>query len=87
MLKKAENKKCYKELKEIFLGDGKFPTELEGKFEVAVSSGLLACGHVKSEIFREKIKCLKSFTIPDEKVFWFLLLKKSTLKNLDTTKN
>ena len=65
MLKLAEGK-GYKELNKVFLCNGTFPEEYVGKFDVAVSAGLLV-HHLPSEILDEKISCLRPKESEDDK--------------------
>lgn len=81
MLQKAEGR-GYSELKEVFLGAGKFPSDLEGKFEVAVSSGVLAHGHVSAELFDEKIRCLKKIESEDDKRYIIFTTREEYLETL-----
>ena len=81
MLEKAKDR-GYSELKEVFLGANKFPSELEGKFEVAVSAGVLADGHVSPEIFDEKLKCLKPIENESDKRYIIFSTMEKYIKNL-----
>ena len=65
MLEKAEAK-GYKELKEVFLCSNSFPEEYTGKFDVAVSAGLLV-HHLPAEIIEEKMSCLRPKESEDDK--------------------
>ena len=81
MLEKAKDR-GYKELKEVFLGAGKFPDEYIGKFDVAVSSGVLAHGHVSSELFDEKISWLSQKASDDDKRYIIFTTREEYLESL-----
>ena len=67
MLEKAEAK-GYKELKEVFLCSNSFPEEYTGKFDLAVSVGLLG-HHLPTEVLDEKISCFRPKESEDDKRF------------------
>ena len=81
MLEKAKDR-GYKELREVFLGAGKFPQDLEGQFEVAVSAGVLAHGHVSAELFDEKIRCLKKIENETDKRYLIFTTREEYLETL-----
>ena len=60
MIDLAEQKNCYGTLKHMFLGQpSKFPEEFKGKFDVITGAGILAEGHLMSEVFDEMLLTLK----------------------------
>ena len=80
MLKIAKER-GYKELTEAFLGANKFPSELEGKFEVAASAGAICAGHVSPDIFEDKLKCLKKIENEDDKRYMMFVVLESYINS------
>ena len=57
---KAEEKRAYEELRELFLGKPEsFPGDLHGKFEAITAAGVLAEGHLTGAVFDEMLLALK----------------------------
>lgn len=81
MLEKAQSR-GYTKLSEVFLGAGQFPADLEGKFDVAVSSGVLAHGHVSAELFDEKLRCLRKSEADDDKRYIIFTTREEYLDTL-----
>jgi SAM-dependent methyltransferase len=60
MLDVAKAKGCYSQLKHMFLGKpNEFPAEMTGKFDAVTAAGILAEGHLMSEVFEEMNLALK----------------------------
>lgn len=60
MLDKAEEKKAYSELKELFLGKpDTFPKEYHNRFDAITAAGILAEGHLDNNVFDEMLIALK----------------------------
>jgi len=55
MLRVAEEKKSYIELKEVYLCRDEIPKEYHANFDIAVSAGLLAHDHVDGSVLDEKL--------------------------------
>ena len=61
MLDKAEEKKSYSELKELFLGlPDTFPREYHNRFDAITAAGILAEGHLDNKVFDEMLLALKT---------------------------
>ena len=66
MLKGAEKRGCYKELRKVFLCSNSFPQEYTKKFDVAVSSAVLT-HFLSPEVFEEKLESLRPKESEDDK--------------------
>ena len=60
MIDKAEEKGCYKEIKELFLGrPDHYPEDLKGRFDAVTASGILAEGHLDNRVFDEMLMSIR----------------------------
>ena len=59
MLEVAKKEGNYKEYHEVFLGIGKLPEELKGRFHVAMCVGLFVQSHVPPSCIGEMIETMK----------------------------
>ena len=66
MLKGAENRGCYKELKKVYLCTNSFPKEYTKKFDIAVSGAVLTHS-LSPDIFEEKLDSLRPKESDDDK--------------------
>ena len=79
MLAKAEGR-GYKELREVFLCKNEFPEDLQGKFDVAISVGLLS-HFLSPDVFYEKISCLKPKESEDDKRYIIFTTREESMEN------
>ena len=60
MLDKAGEKKCYRDLEELFLGTpATFPAKYHNKYDAITASGILADNHLDCPVFEEMLLALK----------------------------
>ena len=59
MLDIAKKEGLYKEYFEVFLGIGKFPEELKGRFQVSICVGLFLANHAQANTLEEMISSMR----------------------------
>ena len=58
--RKKNDGKAYTEVRELFLGQpDKYPEDLKGKFDIVTAAGILAQGHLDTQVFDEFLMACK----------------------------